>query len=136
MIRFRVYGDPEAQGSMRVIRGRVIHDNPRLARWRDCITRRAIEAVRVPLDEPVWVEATFWLAPPRHPRWRVPATAKDLDKLTRALGDALSPRYGRRPIENDSRICGWTVEKRWADADHDPGVLVTIRREGEHARAS
>lgn len=131
MIQFRVYGSPEGQGSMKVINGRLIHDNPRTGRWRDCITARALQAVRVPIDEPVWVEAIFWLEKPKHPRYQVPATVKDLDKLTRALGDALSPRHGRKPLENDARICGWRVEKRWADHDNDPGVLVTIRKAGE-----
>lgn len=131
MIRFRVYGSPEGQGSMKVINGRVIHDNPRTRRWRDCITAKALTALRAPIDEPVWVDAIFWLERPLHPRWGVPATAKDLDKLTRALGDALSPRHGRKPLTNDARICGWRVEKRWADRDNDPGVLVTIRKEHE-----
>ncbi|MGQ4544564.1 RusA family crossover junction endodeoxyribonuclease [Dermabacteraceae bacterium P13088] len=127
VFEFRAYGVPETQGSMRQMRGRVFHSRRgALESWRRHVTAQARCAVRDCLDWPVEVEAVFYLPRPKRPRWSVPATGKDLDKLARALGDALSPRDGRGVLVNDSRIVAWRVSKEWASRKCDPGVFVRI----------
>ena len=131
---FRVAGDPIPQGSLRFLgRGRVIPDNPGLKSWRGEITAEALTAAEehdfdTPYDGPVEVEALFFLPRPKTVRRRHPDRAADLDKLQRALGDALCPRDPAiRTLTNDSRIIRWVTAKEYADGGIRPGVIVTIR---------
>jgi len=122
-------------------RGKMIADNPKLKRWRLDVALAAETAVResgietvgydyevkrgnriyhltrqVCFDEPVVVWAAFFFAPPKaRPRWGdVHGTRPDLDKLQRAIGDALETA---NVVSNDSRICGWPEfhGKRYGD---------------------
>ncbi len=119
-------GVPVPKGSMRHVgKGRMIHDNPDLARWMRTILLVAgrLHRGKDPIDAPVAVDVTFWMPPPKRPRWRVPATKPDGDKLARALGDGLE-RAG--VLANDSRITDWHVRKRYADKTHPAGARVTV----------
>ena len=66
--------------------------------WRNRVTRAGLEEMWAewgahPLDEPVLLVVDFHLPRPARPRFRDDAATKpDLDKLTRAIGDALCPR--------------------------------------------
>ena len=128
---FDVAGVPKAQGSVRVVTGhRIIHDSHDLSRWRDTIQMAAVDAARradidLPLDRPVHVKAVFWLPRPKTVRRLLPSTKPDLDKLIRAVGDALSPRVGARVIADDSRIVGWRAVKAYADGRR-PGAHVEV----------
>lgn len=110
VIRFRVAGVPAPQGSKTVARsgsGRsfVREDNPALAPWRNAVAAAAQDAMgeRPPIPGPVYLEAVFRFPRPlshfgtgRNADRLKPSapdyvtTRPDLDKLLRALGDALA----------------------------------------------
>lgn len=138
-VRFFTTGVPAPEGSHKYVGHRggrpvVAHDNPRLAAWRTLVARDARNAAHTagwdtPHDGPVAVEARFYLPHPKRPKFPDHAATKpDLDKLARAVGDALAAPGG--PITEDSRIVTWTLTKQWADPEHGPGVMVTIRSAG------
>jgi Holliday junction resolvase RusA-like endonuclease len=141
-----VAGVPVPQGSKRAFRhsktGRVVmvDDNPALAAWRDLVAvkARAAWAGRAPLVVPVRASLAFYLPRPAGhfgtgrnagrlkdsaPFW--PAVKPDLDKLTRAVFDALETAgvWG-----NDSRCCWVSASKNYADPDAvlGPGLGLTL----------
>lgn len=130
-LAFTTLGVPVPQGSHRVIRNRVIPD-PRLLAWRELVTRDALVAARAvgwtePLDAPCVLRLQFWLPAPKRPRWPSPATKPDLDKLVRAIGDALSPREPRhRVLAEDSRIVSLHAEKTYVTESKPAGVRVLL----------
>jgi Holliday junction resolvase RusA-like endonuclease len=88
-----------------------------------------------PLDGPLAIAATFYLARPKHEtrdeRRRIyHATRPDADKLLRALLDALV-RAGA--IRDDARVSVVRVAKKFAASPDETGARVTIARipEGE-----
>jgi len=104
MIDFSVPGSPVPQGSGRALRlrrgprrgkGVVIPDNePALYAYRaalGAVARRARRAAGVsdPFEGPVRLVVTFTLARPKTVRRALPHVRPDLDKLARAVGDAL-----------------------------------------------
>lgn len=120
-------GRPEQQGSKRNLGRHSIEANPNLAPWRaDAIWRlqKAMqEQMVVQFTGPVGVVATFVYARPRShygtgknankvkagaPTWK--ATAADLDKLQRALGDALTQAG---VLRDDALIVRWDALKVW-----------------------
>ena len=127
-LSFTVAGQPIPQGSHRVIGSRVIPD-ARLTAWRTQVTRAAWDAItaadwQAPHDGPACLEMTFILPKPKRPRWQVPAVKPDLDKLLRAVGDALSPRDpALRILADDSRIVHTIATKGYGDT---PGALITL----------
>lgn len=127
-----VPGKPETQGSTRCFtppgsrKPVIVHDNPRLGAWRTAVTflvKHAANKARwdTPLDEPVEVIAEFYLQPPKRPRFELPAVKPDLDKLQRAIGDAL----GNGILRDDSRIVHWNV---WKHYGTEQGVKLTLTR--------
>lgn len=118
-------------------RAALAHDSPRLADWRTALEaslrarRRATGWEPVP-GELVAVGATFlfaWTRAARAAERRegsaaaLKATKPDLDKLQRALGDALQ---AAGVVEEDSRITWWPAPvRRYAD---ETGVEVLVRR--------
>lgn len=117
-----VPGVPIAQGSMRSPKaGIVLHNSPDLKEWRENIGWAAKDVWRGKplLDCPVELSCIFQFeAPkkPRHERWR--DTSPDLDKLLRAVGDALEGVV----LKNDSRIASVTCSKKWGV----PGVYIHL----------
>lgn len=106
---FDVDGIPVPQGSKRVANGRLIDANTaKLKPWRATVTAACADAMRAagitgPVDGPVRVKVVFRLPRPKHhyrtgkhagqlkdgaPYWA--ATRPDLDKLLRAVLDALT----------------------------------------------
>jgi crossover junction endodeoxyribonuclease RusA len=82
-----VAGRPIPQGSMRSLgKGRMTHDNPRLHAWRKAIgwTVRAVVGAAVLDPEARVTVRCHFLCRPQRPH------APDLDKLVRAVLDALS----------------------------------------------
>lgn len=130
-----VPGVPVPQGSKRIGRagknGRpiLIDDNDeKLAAWRETVallSRRAW-AGRAPLAVPVWAQLTFYMPRPAGhygtgrnagllkdsaPLW--PAVKPDVDKLTRAVFDALTTAG----VWKDDSLCvGVSAWKSYADA--------------------
>lgn len=88
------------------------------------------------LDGPVSVTVDFYLPRPKAHystgrnagalKPSAPAehlTMPDLDKLTRAVGDALT----RLAWRDDSQIVAWHAYKHYASADHPVGAQITIQ---------
>jgi crossover junction endodeoxyribonuclease RusA len=71
-----------------------------------------------PYDEPIRVNVTFHMPQPKRPKYPLPGVKPDLDKLQRALGDALT-QSGL--ITDDSRITTWQTTKRYS---HTPGITI------------
>jgi len=119
VLRFEVPGTPAPQGSKRHVGdGRMVESSKDLPAWRDSLTIAARQAAvkhRVLFDEPVCVEVTFRCPMPRSRKKAVrdagigpKSTAPDLDKLQRALGDALE---AGGLLTNDAVIARWVAEK-------------------------
>jgi Holliday junction resolvase RusA-like endonuclease len=105
----------------------------RLKAWRESVAEMAFAAMKCAgvaiTDRPVVVTAIFYL-----PRSQAAAkklfhdTRPDVDKLQRAVGDALKGVV----YTEDSRIVKWFPEKKFADewAARAPGVALHIRPAG------
>lgn len=126
-------GDPKPQGSKRAFvhpgtgRAVIVEDNKRLRPWRTSVNEALREAgFERPLEDPVWVELTFYL--PRPPsvsarRRPLPGVAPDVDKLARACLDAMS----RVVIRDDALVTSLRAVKRYATGL--PGVRVRIGKD-------
>ena len=124
MITFFVEGVPAGQGSKTFFgKGRMKESSDKLKPWRDEMIRVARQyAPDEPLDEPVKVYATFYIPRPKNPKFKdYPATPFDLDKMQRALGDALQQSG---VLKDDSRIVVWVARKEFAT--DSPGVHVRV----------
>lgn len=141
-----VNGVPIPQGSKRIGRNRrtgkpiLVEDNPETAPWRNHVTEVAGMIARnirlpEPLDGPLRVRLTFTMpkpasAPKRRRTW--PHTKPDVDKLTRAVHDALTDAGVWR---EDSRVQHVSAEKVYpgepahhGEALDRPGVQITVWR--------
>ena len=122
LITFWVDGIPAPQGSKRHVgNGRLVESSKALPAWRKAIEDTVRQVFQgEPIDQPVTVRADFFVPRPKRPRFLVPATAPDLDKLQRALGDGLE-RGGL--LANDSRIVRWVTSKQFGERT---GCQVTV----------
>jgi len=130
IIRFTVLGDPVPQGSMYSPKGttKMLHSKRgrgrTVAQWRKAAKWAAREAMgrRKLIDGPVSVRVTFYLTRPvSRPDALYPDRKPDLDKLCRALGDALEGVV----ITQDSRIIHWYASKLYAD-EHPQGITCSV----------
>jgi Holliday junction resolvase RusA-like endonuclease len=128
-LSFRAYGTPRPQGSKRYVgNGRFIEASD-VKPWRNAIKNAVFEENVASGDdrqftEPVVVHATFYMPRPKSVKRPLPTVPPDLDKLCRALGDALS--VDSKVIEDDSLIVHWNVRKVYAAAPEQAGVKVTV----------
>lgn len=141
---FFVPGEPITEGSTRAFasgqRVVVTHDRgPELAAWRIKVAHAAEAAAEAAYwepryDGPVEVWAEFRLPRPKSaPKSRKHAQTKpDLDKLQRAIGDALAPYKRPGVLRDDSRIVAWSAVKRYADDAHPVGVMVRVSKAQDH----
>lgn len=91
VISFRVDGLPVPQGSMKVIKGHVIHSQgAALAVWRSAIAIEARRAGLTPEPGAVKLDLLFVMPKPRTVKRESPTVAPDLDKLIRAALDAMT----------------------------------------------
>lgn len=131
-VRIVVHGAPATQGSKKgFIRGKkvvLVEMDDKLPAW-----RAAVEAAARLATGPNWatwdgavsVSGTIQLRKPATTKYPdSPAGAPDLDKLQRAIGDALT-KSG--VIKDDARIVHWDIRKVWAD--NVPGADLTITQE-------
>lgn len=99
-----------------------------LPAWRATVeasARLAAGAAWEPINGAVSVAGEVRLRKPRTTKYPdAPAGAPDLDKLQRAIGDALTKS---RVITDDARIVHWNIRKVWA-LDM-PGADLTITEE-------
>lgn len=126
-LSFFVPGKAAAQGSKRHVgRGVMVEMSKDLPAWRTAVAdaARAAHQGRPTIDGPVAVALTVYLAKPRTTKFRTyPAGPKDLDKIQRGCGDALTMSG---VIRDDARIVHWDAWKRWATPDTPPGAHITI----------
>ena len=125
MLIFHADGVPVPQGSVSTFGGRhVVAVTPALRTWREIVADAARESYgnHVPLDQPCTIQAIFYLPKPAHPKFPVPGTKPDGDKLLRAIQDALEGIV----VTNDSRFVSGTYYKQYAVGDMVPGVNVLV----------
>lgn len=116
----------EGRGEARRFTGRVVvadSAGQRLAEWRSAV----IHAVRAkhaggPLEGPLVIRVSFLLPRPQRPRFTVPATRPDWDKLARAVCDALQ---AAGLFRDDGQIVSASVSKRYA-ADGLVGAFIYV----------
>lgn len=142
-VTFLVPGEPVPQGSSRAVTNQrtgmttIISDNPRLRAWRRevrGVAKLYLTAPRgYPLSGPVELFLTFRVKAPQalRPAKRhivEPHVLPDLDKLVRAIGDALSKDHGEPGVayKDDGQITRIRAEKVYAVEDRDMGVIVTV----------
>lgn len=120
-VEFEVIGVPAPQGSKRHVgNGVMVESSKTLRPWRDSVAAAARDVANsigdlAPLDGPLDLDVTFRFPMPASRPAAVRAvgigpkvTAPDLDKLLRAIGDALE---ASGLVANDARICSVTAEK-------------------------
>lgn len=137
-----VFGKPESQGSMNAVApGVAAHHNAKeLKQWRRAITKASKDQVGddwVPVNAAVHIAATFTVPLPKSAPTGSAVAAdgyRDLDKLQRAIGDALCPTTGFRVLASDMRITAWFPWKTHPrplhdhpDALHEPGIVIRVR---------
>ena len=138
---FFVPGEPITEGSTRAFtsgqRVVVTHDRgPELDQWRLKVAHAAQAAAQDAgweprYDGPVAVTAAFFLPRPKSAKKRlVPHVKPDLDKLIRAVGDALAPYKQPGVLKDDSRIVTWHATKDYDDA-YKSGALIYVSRVDE-----
>lgn len=131
LLRFIAHGTPAPQGSKKHIgAGRMIETNKNLPGWRQTLTAAAITAQKAqktpwkPINTPVTIRAIFHLPKPQKTKYGpLPAGPPDLDKLARAVGDALTQSG---TLTDDARITGWITHKYWATEANPPGARIDI----------
>lgn len=126
---FTAFGTPRPQGSKRHVGRGIMVEASDVKPWRKAITEAVYRAWVATGDErqftePVVVWATFFLPRPKSVKRLLPSVPPDLDKLCRALGDALS--VDSKALADDSLIVKWVASKVYAEP-HDAGVRVAIK---------
>lgn len=133
---FTVAGVPATKGSYRIVggrkHGRLVADNAREMPWRRTVANqvraqwwRTHPNARMPRRAGACeIDAVWRLQRPRTVRRGHPSVKPDLDKLARALFDALTDSG---LIDDDARIIRATLAKTYCASARDQGVRFTIR---------
>lgn len=125
-----VEGSPVPQGSFRHVGGgRIVAANPKLNAWRQTIADQITKQTAIRLIEgSIRVDLVFTLKRPKSVPTSLrsrPTVKPDIDKLTRAVLDAISlPKYAQI-ITDDSQVTDLHVAKRYADETPE-GVRITL----------
>ncbi len=129
-LTFDVEGIPAPKGSKIRTRYGMFESSKRVKPWEALVTKAAVKAgddaaLLGPLTPPYRLDAWFYIQKPRTTRAAFPVapTVGDLDKLTRAVGDALTESG---LIEDDRFIVTIFAEKAWAGGDEKPGAVIRI----------
>ena len=135
LLHFIAVGEPAPKGSTRAFvragRAIVTATNKRTKPWEATVAHAAIEAGARQVEGPVSVLLDFYFTRPvghfgkrglRASAPAYPAVKPDLDKLTRAVLDALTGVCWR----DDSRVVSIRATKRYAIPDEFAGVAVTV----------
>lgn len=129
---FRVIGNPAPQGSKsRDRHGNMFESSRSLQPWRAAVQIAVLQqrtSQRRPLiSGPVSLEVRFYMRRPKDAKGGArPAVKPDIDKLIRAVGDALT-QVG--VYEDDSRIVHVTASKFYAGDPNglaEPGALIFV----------
>jgi crossover junction endodeoxyribonuclease RusA len=133
VLSFTVYGVAQPQGSTKAFMPKgarypvVTSDNPQLKGWRQLVAEgasAALQGVGMNTDGPVSVEAHFFLPRPKSLGIKTKShlTRPDIDKLSRALLDALTGVIWR----DDSQVVTLLVSKKYACLGESPRVDITV----------
>jgi Holliday junction resolvase RusA-like endonuclease len=129
-IDLTVEGNPVPQGSFRHIgNGRIISANPKLNTWRQTIADQiATQTHHRLIEAPIRLQLVFTLNRPKSVSTSLrplPTVKPDLDKLVRAVMDAISLERYCQVIKDDSLVTDLHAAKRYADHTI-PGVKIMI----------
>ena len=139
MIFFIVDGEPKPQGSKTLGRNKhgqsfMREANKGLKTWRNSVLIEAKQALRETKDEYGWnadqpfaVSVVFAFSKPAKPAFWVPAGPPDLDKLQRAIGDALEQAG---IVKNDSRIVVWKSSKSFTTGSPRAEIWIEAWKKG------
>ena len=142
LIRTFVVGTPAPQGSKRHVGGgRLIESSAKVKPWREAVAAELAGHAGAFPDVPVHLDATFVLRRPKG-HWgtgrnagqlratapMLPGTKPDLDKLLRALCDAIAMAG---VVRGDQQITTITAAKRYARANEATGVWLTLTADNE-----
>lgn len=130
-----VYGKPVTQGSKVRTRWSVRDDNAdRLRPWREAVKQAALDVLagRERLEGPVSVVVTFTFdrpksAPKTRPCWPITRSSGDVDKLQRAIFDALTDAGVWRDDSQVIDVRARKVHVGDGGALHIPGAVVTVQ---------
>lgn len=130
-VAFFVPGRAKTQGSMVIMGGRVRHERTgELAYWRSTVAGKARDMFGgeyPPFTEAVAVRIEFVLDRPKSvsaSKRPLPVVKPDLDKLIRAIGDALTGIAWK----DDGQVTAWIANKRYADEGEIAGAFIEIAR--------
>lgn len=118
-MHWRIDGDPKPKGSMRSVGNRMVNDNPDCDKW--------IQDIRIQLvgrrmyEGPIKVELRFYLPRGKTVRRQQPHVKPDLDKLVRAVLDAMTGYC----YKDDGQVVIIEAMKEYADFGH-PGVEIRL----------
>lgn len=130
-VTFEVRGEPVQQGSTKgwlnpkTGKVQIAHDNPKpLRSWRQDVAAMAADAGCQPIGDkaPVRVEATFRFSRPATVSAKkrpLPSVKPDIDKLVRALLDALTGVA----FVDDAQVVALEVQKLYST---EPGLTCTV----------
>ena len=130
-----VQGHPATQGSKKAFkRGKkivLVEMDAKLPAWRQAIineSQRTLGPNWTPADGPLIVEAQIYLPRPKKSSFgEYPAGPPDLDKLQRAIGDALTHA---KAIHDDARIVKWIAFKAWGTETFPAGIEIHVSKIG------
>lgn len=130
-MKIRIYGTPAPQGSKTAIvrNGRAImfESSKKLPEWRETVLMGATiaraEQGGLTILGPVTVMMTFHMPRPKSTSRKYPNSAPDLDKLVRAVGDALQES---EVLANDGQIVTLVAHKVYAANETYAGVEIEI----------
>jgi Holliday junction resolvase RusA-like endonuclease len=139
-----VNGTPAPKGSFKIRRGRITNDNERTKPWQELVQWAALDAMvphrhLFPLRGPLAVTIVFTVPRPKSLPKRVlwPTAKRDLDKLLRAVFDALT---AAGVIQDDGQIVVVRASKVYPNANQgaansgfgvvpldSPGAVIEVR---------
>ena len=129
MAHFFAQGTPVPKGSLRHVGNGRLVEQTKAKPWM-AVIRQAALSTNERFEVPVQVNATFYFPRPKAAKNRIyphMRSAGDLDKLCRALLDALQDSKADLGIlSDDSLVVSLSAQKVYADS-HEPGVEVLVR---------
>ena len=117
MIDFTVSGQPRPQGSKNIYRGRLVESAKGLKEWREAVAKEAAKQ-NFYTDQAVEVLVHFYLERPKTVKRERPSVKPDIDKLLRAIGDALTGTV----VKDDSQIVSVSAKKEYGE----PGARIQV----------
>jgi len=124
-----VPGVPVPQGSMSCVNGRMFHSNKSLPAWRKAV-QEALEGeiVGAAFSGAVYAYLTFILPRPPSVARIKPCVKPDLDKLVRAVLDAVE---AAAVLHNDSQVCEMHAIKRYVRENEEPHLALWLKETNE-----